>query len=210
MSFNNFSNPFVLCPLFLSIVQYQKTFVFLYRIFAPRGAFLPSPELLNIRKQRRFFKPINTLSTNRLHSISVSSGIKKTTSYWYHQKKDYFCIIKRTFICILLCQNTSDNQALTKPVFTQKSLVKHHFSPISPKFTLKRPFPPVSRTIFSPAKHLRPPPAQRPPLPTTIRFAPNSPISKNQLKQQNDNTTQLHSQNGETTPKGDGGMKIII
>ena len=182
----------------------------MYRIFALRGAFLPSPELLNIRKQRRFFKPINTLSTNRLHSISVSSGIKKTTSYWYHQKKDYFCIIKRTFICILLCQNTSDNQALTKPVFTQKSLVKHHFSPISPKFTLKRPFPPVSRTIFSPAKHLRPPPAQRPPLPTTIRFAPNSPISKNQLKQQNDNTTQLHSQNGETTPKGDGGMKIII
>ena len=115
LSFNNFSNPFVLCPLFLSIVQYQKTFVFLYRIFALCEAFLPSPEMLNIRKQRRFFKPINTLSTNRLHSISVSSGIKKTTSYWYHQKKDYFCIIKRTFICILLCQNTSDNQALTKP-----------------------------------------------------------------------------------------------
>lgn len=77
--------------------EYKKTFVFLYRIFALRGAFLPSPELLNIRKQRRFFKPINTLSTNRLHSISVSSGIKKTTSYWYHQKKDYFCIIKRRF-----------------------------------------------------------------------------------------------------------------
>ena len=188
----------------------SKNLRFFVSDFRPSRSLLAFAINVKYSKAMRFFASTNILSTNNLHYMETTFKIKKTTSYWYHQKKDYFCIIKRTFICILLCQNTNDNQALTKPVFTQKSLVKHHFSSISPKFTLKRPFSPVSRTIFSPAKHLRPPPAQRPSLPTTIRFAPNSPISKNQLKQQNDNTTQLHSQNGETTPKGDGGMKIII
>lgn len=143
----------------------SKNLRFFVSDFRPSQSLLAFARIVKYSKTKKIFKPINTLSTNRLHSISVSSGIKKTTSYWYHQKKDYFCIIKRTFFCILLRSKLHKNQAFTKPIFTQKRPEKHRFPPIFPHFAQKRPFPPIFHTRFLLPQPPFLPPAKRHPPP---------------------------------------------
>ena len=112
--------------------------------------------------------------------METTFKIKKTTSYWYHQKKDYFCIIKRTFFCILLRSKLHKNQAFTKPIFyakkPRKTPFSAHFPTFCPQTAISAHFP---HPLFSPATPT-PPARKKTSSPTTIRptYASKRPIKK--------------------------------
>ena len=143
----------------------SKNLRFFVSDFRPSQSLLAFARNVKHSKAMRFFASTNILFINNLHYMETTFKIKKTTSYWYHQKKDYFCIIKRTFFCILLRSNLLKNQAFTKPIFTQKRPEKHRFPPIFPHFAQKRPFPPIFHTRFLLPQPPFLPPAKRHPPP---------------------------------------------